>query len=289
MFSTVWRTAEAMLTEEKKKPKFTLLTLTIQNCDIADTGPTLKRMTKAFQRLRDSKFWKDRVNGYFRSLEITFNEKANSVHPHFHILLHMADGYFTGKNYTKQDRWLEAWRKAYKDYNITQVDIRTLDQKSNSALMKSMCEVVKYSVKPSTFKIKNLSTRARLLTQLKNDLRGVKMHQPGGSIWFYLKKLNLETDDEKIDLADDPTQGIECPQCKQDLLRTWFTWTGRNYDYARQTTLRQLDEMKDKDAREEWKYEDAERMAIEDKVLKRGTWFNRKFDYCDVHEGVFQP
>ena len=65
--------------------------------------------------------------------------------------------------------------------------------------------------------------------------------------------------------------------------------TGRHYDYARQTTLRQLDEMKDKDAREEWKYEDAERMAIEDKVLKRGTWFNRKFDYCDVHEGVFQP
>ena len=281
--------AEEMLNKEKKKPQFTLLTLTVQNCDIADTGSTLKRMTKAFQRLRDSKFWKDRVQGYFRSMEITFNEKQNSVHPHFHILLHMADGYFHGKNYTKQDRWLEAWRNAYKDYNITQVDIRKLDQKSNSALMKSMCEVVKYSVKPSTFKIKNLSTRARLLTQLKNDLRGVHLHQPGGSIWFYLKKLNLETDDEKMDLADDPTQGIECPQCKQDLLRTWFTWTGREYDYARQTTLRQLDEMKDKDSRAEWKYEDAERMAIEDKVLKRGTWFNRKFDYCDVHEGVFQP
>ena len=32
----------------------------------------------------------------------------------------------------------------------------------------------------------------------------------------------------------------------------------------------------------------AERQAIEDKVLRRGTFFNRKFDYCDVHEGSFQ-
>ena len=288
LYSTVWRVSEEMLTQEPKKPEFTLLTLTVQNCEIADTGSTLKRMTRAFQRLRDSNFWKDRVKGYFRSLEITFNERANSVHPHFHIMLHMADDYFHGYKYTKQEKWLEAWRKAYKDYNITQVDIRNINQKSKSALMKSLCEVVKYSIKPSTFKIKNLSTRSRLLTQLKNDLRGVKMHQPGGSIWMYFKKLDMIMDEEEMNLADDPTQGVECPECKKDLLRTWFKWTGKDYEYTRQTTLRYLEDLRDADAVEEWKYDDAERQAIEEKILKRGTFFNRKFDYCDVHEDSFQ-
>ena len=33
---------------------------------------------------------------------------------------------------------------------------------------------------------------------------------------------------------------------------------------------------------------ETERQAIEEKILKRGTFFNRKFDYCDVHEGSFQ-
>ncbi len=94
LFSSVYKASEWMLNQSKKEPKFCLLTLTVQNCEIADTGTIIKRMTKAFYRLHKRKFWKDRVQGYFRSLEITFNEKNNTVHPHFHILLHVDDGYF---------------------------------------------------------------------------------------------------------------------------------------------------------------------------------------------------
>ena len=162
LFSSVYQASELLLEQSKFQPKFCLLTLTVQNCDIADTGSTLKRMMRAFQKLHKSKFWKERVQGYFRSLEITFNERLNSVHPHFHVMLHMADDYFHGYKYTKQSEWLEQWRKAYGDYNITQVDIRNLKQKNKFELMKSVCEVVKYSIKPSTFKIKNLSIRFSL-------------------------------------------------------------------------------------------------------------------------------
>ena len=288
IYSSVWSLVDFMIDQEPKRPQFTLLTLTVQNCDIADTGSTLKRMMRAFQKLHKSKFWKERVQGYFRSLEITFNEKQNSVHPHFHVMLHMADDYFHGYKYTKQSEWLEQWRKAYGDYNITQVDIRNLKQKNKFELMKSVCEVVKYSIKPSTFKIKNLSTRSRLLTQLKNDLRGVHLHQPGGSIFKYMKIKDVKLADDEVNMADDPTQGVECPECKKDLLRTWFKWTGKDYDYTRQTTLRYLDDLRNADAVDEWKYQDAERQAIEEKILKRGTFFNRKFDYCNVHDGSFQ-
>ena len=168
LFSSVYKASEWMLNQSKKEPKFCLLTLTVKNCEIADTGPTLKRMTKAFQRLHRRKFWKDRVQGYFRSLEITFNEKSNTVHPHFHILLHVADDYFHGGKYTKQSEWLEEWRSAYKDFNITQVDIRRIKQEAPGELLKSLCEVVKYSVKPSVFKIKNLSVRERFFKTVEN-------------------------------------------------------------------------------------------------------------------------
>ena len=50
------------------------------------------------------------------------------MHPHFHVLLHVDKSYFKGTNYVKRDVWLNEWRKSYKDFNITQVDIRNLKQ-----------------------------------------------------------------------------------------------------------------------------------------------------------------
>ena len=51
----------------------------------------------------------------------------------------------------KRDVWLNEWRKSYKDFNITQVDIRNLKQKNSEELKKSVCEVAKYAVKPNVF------------------------------------------------------------------------------------------------------------------------------------------
>ena len=278
LFSSVYQASELLLDQSKFQPKFCLLTLTVQNCDIADTGSTIKRMTKAFQRLSKRKFWKDRVQGYFKSLEITFNEKSNTVHPHFHILLHVDDGYFHPRKYTKQSEWLEEWRSAYKDFNITQVDIRRIKQEAPGELLKSLCEVVKYSVKPSVFKIKNLSVRERFLKQLKTDLRHLHLVQTGGSFWFAFKHLNQSTDEDEMDYTDDPTMGVECPECRQDILRTWFRWAGKEYDFRRQTTLRYLESIKDHDLREEFDYVYQERQAIMDRVLLRGTSFNKSFE-----------
>ena len=88
-----------------------------------------------------------------------------------------------------------------------------------------------------------------------------------------------------MDYTDDPTLGVECPECRQDLIRTWFRWVGSEYDFRRQTTLRHLESIKDHDLREEFDYVYQERQAIMERVLLRGTSFNKSFEHS-AHQAL---
>ena len=102
---------------------------------------------------------------------------------------------------------------------------------------------------------------------------------------------NYDPIDEALNVKSEiiPTPEDVVSKKKNEIKKTEGQDVGKDYDYTRQTTLRYLEDLRNAELVEEWKYQDAERQALEDKVLKRGTYFNRKFDYCDVHEGSFQP
>ena len=237
-WSSIWKATDYLLTSDKKNPQFILLTLTVQNCEVADTGSTLKRMMRAFQSLRRKKFFKDQVRGYFKSLEVTFNEKSNTMHPHFHVLLHVDKSYFKGTNYVKRDVWLNEWRKSYKDFNITQVDIRNLKQKNSEELKKSVCEVAKYAVKPNVFDPSSNPVRKTIaLKALKKHLHGVHLQQAGGSIWFALKAVNANMDEETMEFCDDNHIGLDCPVCNEELMKSWYKWQGTEYGLRRMTNI----------------------------------------------------
>ena len=70
--------------------KIAMLTLTIKNCKPSELQSTLKSMAYAFRLLTNRKFWKSNVLGYARQLEITYNSEANTMHPHYHIMLVLA-------------------------------------------------------------------------------------------------------------------------------------------------------------------------------------------------------
>ena len=227
-----------MLTTDQHQPQFILLTLTVQNCEVADTGPTIKRMTRAFQSFRRKKFFKDQVRGYFKSLEVTFNEKSNTMHPHFHVLLHVDKSYFKGTNYVKREVWLNEWRKSYKDFNITQVDIRNIKQKNPEELKKSVCEVAKYAVKPNVFDQQSFPERKLdALRALKEHLHGVHLQQAGGSLWFALKAVNANLDEDNMELCDDNHVGLDCPVCNEELMKSWYKWQGSEYGLKRTASL----------------------------------------------------
>src|SRR5690625_7252311 len=88
------------------------------------------------------------VKGYVRKLEITYNEKRDDYHAHFHGLLAVDKNYFNNSwSYIKHERWLKLWQQVTKNSLITQVDERKVSNSKDDKVF----EFAKYSVKDSEY------------------------------------------------------------------------------------------------------------------------------------------
>lgn len=74
-----------------REPKY--LTLSMKNCSLAELRQGIDDLFFAFGRLRHSKTWAD-VRGALAVLEVTFNDKEQTWHPHLNVIF---DGPFIGK------------------------------------------------------------------------------------------------------------------------------------------------------------------------------------------------
>ena len=79
-----------------------MLTLTVPNCKFTELKETITKMNKAYNKLfkkfnaDDHRKWNDRllkIYGSIKFLEITVNNKSQTFHPHFHILILVDDEY----------------------------------------------------------------------------------------------------------------------------------------------------------------------------------------------------
>lgn len=136
------------------------MTLTIRNPKAGELRAGLEKLMRAWRLLRDERSgssWHRYVNGYLWSLEITYNKKSDSWHPHIHILY---DGDFFPQEALQHD-----WSTKLKNlgtigraivgraYYTEQGSKRYLDKKSDpEALEKSiqavLVEVSKYTLQP---------------------------------------------------------------------------------------------------------------------------------------------
>lgn len=148
---------------------FLFLTLTVVNCKGSELSATISKMQKAWTSYfvrpnRTNRRAKNVIKGYFKALEVTHNlnkrsKSYDTYHPHFHIIIAVNKSYFTSREYIKQDEWLDMWRKAYGDPNITQVDVRKCKSKSSikegenyvKSLSSAVAEAAKYAVKSSSY------------------------------------------------------------------------------------------------------------------------------------------
>lgn len=139
----------AYLKQEEKK-EFIFLTLTAPNVPAEELNDEIKHYNQSFQRLMQRKEVKQIVKGYARKLEITYNEKRNDYHPHFHVLIAVNKSYFTDtKQYINRDRWLELWQQVTRNPMITQVDVRKVKNSKDDKVY----EIAKYSAKDSDYLI----------------------------------------------------------------------------------------------------------------------------------------
>lgn len=179
--------------EQHKSGRWLFLTLTVKNCEIEDLNKTISMMNNAFRKMCKRKHFLKYNLGFVKTIEVTRNDKDNTAHPHFHILLLQKSTYFKNReSYLTQYAWAELWRDCLNinDY-LPVVDIRAVRKtKSTEDLVDAVAETLKYAVKPADmiadrdwflemtnqlFKSRLLSTGGALKNSFKEDVNEEEM------------------------------------------------------------------------------------------------------------------
>lgn len=231
--SLMWRArffkAIPKILEDYPSSRFVFLTLTVKNCGLIELKETLKKMNKAWELLTKRKEFP--ALGFVKTIEVT-RSKDGTAHPHFHIILMVKEGYFK-RGYLSQAKWAELWKSCLKVEYTPVTNVKAIKPPKNaadyegskldSAIIASLCETLKYSVKES-----DLTFDADWLQELTNQLHKTRAIAIGGIFRKYLS----EDDPEDLihtDLSEDEPSTEDDP-------RVWFGWREMVKRYMKEKT-----------------------------------------------------
>ena len=219
--SLMWRArffkALPKIQEKYSTGRWIFLTLTVRNCEVSELRATLTNMNTAWSKLTRRKVFS--ALGFLKSVEVT--RAANgTAHPHFHCLMLVPAGYF-GKGYIPQAEWGALWQSCLKADYTPRVDVRAVKgekdplnstlEASNKAMMKAVCETLKYAVKPA-----DLLADPEWLGELTKQLQNTRTISIGG----VLKEFFSEDDPEDLINGD-----IEEEEKTEDDTFLFFDWS----------------------------------------------------------------
>jgi plasmid rolling circle replication initiator protein Rep len=203
------------IVDKYPKHRWLFLTLTQKNCKITELRETIQLMNKAFKRLTELKAFP--AIGWLRSLEVT-RGKDGSAHPHFHCLLMVPSGYFSGQSYLKQAEWVAMWRKCLRlDYDPV-LDVQAI--KKGIKPMQLVPELLKYCTKES-----DMTVDREWLLELTQQMHKLRAIATGGVLKEYLKAL----EDEPEDLIH--VDGEEEAIATDDETHLFFGWKQKEKKY----------------------------------------------------------
>ena len=219
------------------KDRLLLVTLTVPNVPSKELGYTVTHLFESFQRLIKRKEVESIVKGFYRTLEVTYNETDDSYHPHIHSLFCVPSNYFT-KNYIKHSKWLQLWQEAARDSSITQIDVRAVKSTGPNGDINPQSagifrEVSKYSVKTSDFLKDSIEDekKVEVLLTYAFALHKRKLQAFGKMLLGYRKMLHLADknpkDEEKTDLTD--YENCHCSICNSQYIWEIFNWQKNVY------------------------------------------------------------
>ena len=178
------------------KYKNLFLTLTIKNVEIDKLHESFKHIFYSFDKFLKNKRIKETIKGYFRALEITYNKKERTFHPHLHLILAVGNSYFKN-DYISQADLTDIWQKSLAVDYTPVVDIRRFRDS------KGVAEASKYVVKADNKFLKSITNKA--LYTLRLELQNVRLLGSGGIYRQIAKQLKLELNNDivEIDLPQD--------------------------------------------------------------------------------------
>ena len=179
------------------KYNYIFLTLTLKNCTSNELEENINLISSSFMNMfRGNKKIKNICKGYFRAIEVTFNKKENTYHPHIHCIIVVDKNYFNRRNkdYIKIEEWQLIWQYYLKVDYLPICDVRKVKLMN----YKAVAEVSKYTVKSKDIIIYNQdkSVNEKLtddnIYNLHFTLRNKRLVSFGGIFKEYHKKLNFE-------------------------------------------------------------------------------------------------
>ena len=191
--------------------RYSLVTLTVKNCQPSDLNATVKKMSAAWNRLLQRRTLKPYIAGTGRSTEITYNAKTHELHPHFHLLVAWYDT-------DESDRLIDYWIKSATDEGFTvnskaqnaqaiiEKPITCNDnEKYDSALLKSILETFKYNIKGSDL----INTPLHIFKTIASQISGLRLVSYSGVIKRYMSLCEAD--------VNNPDGEIENEELKADL------------------------------------------------------------------------
>jgi plasmid rolling circle replication initiator protein Rep len=238
-----WETYQIIEKYTKQCPDMIpiMISLTVRNPKMGELSNMLDVLchgdSAAWQLLRK---WLSRrgIKDYIRTVEVTFNFKDQTWHPHLHVLAFVPKEYFlkNNKNYISRARLSEYWKHACKlDYKPV-VDIRRCYDKNGKkerikfdsdmkdmSLSGAIFETAKYCVKPLKIFSETLDSYAEndadikkekvnikeVIRELDNALSGRRLRALGGRLKKIARELKIDDDESKKELIHNNNGVVE--------------------------------------------------------------------------------
>ena len=165
------RTAKLMSSYIKQMVNFEKIeftTLTVPNCHAKDLENTIKEMYRTWIKIVDVYKKRGQHISGIRKLEITYNWRTDTYHPHFHILSDVDNG----------EEFIAEWLKRNPTANRKGQDTRNADQNSLNEIFKYTTKVL-FKDKKST---KNFTVYANAINTIIRTLYGKRCVQNFGNV-----------------------------------------------------------------------------------------------------------
>lgn len=232
-FMTMYQIVDGLRVAYPEAP-WQFVTLTVENCTPEDLTAVIDEMGRTWNNITTSAKFRKKIIGWAKSLEITYNKKTGTLHPHFHILTMWQEAEGDPDEYVI-DRWLGGvHRKANrKAQNAQIIKEKVWQDQEDEELMGAVLETYKYSVKSSDLEEMPLG----VFRQVLKTLAGRRLVSFGGVIKEYAKA--MEADD--LNDAPESDEEIEastekCVHCgSRQFLSVIGAWSGNGYIWRRDT------------------------------------------------------
>ena len=167
------------------------LTLTVKNCAIDELHESIKNIFYSFNKFLKNKAISNAVEGYFRALEVTYNSKTKTFHPHLHCILAVPKSYFQQTYYLSQAKLTYLWQQSLNSEYKPIVDIRRFRD------AKGIAEASKYVIKADDKFLKGIDNSA--LRILRLELGNVRLVGFGGIFRKIAAELKLTMNDDVVE------------------------------------------------------------------------------------------